>query len=130
MPAFNVNSLGHTWESKHSVFLLYKIERTHLDNSHSPQEIISTMGKTGQDAWRKWKPCRKVFIHISNKSASNKLKNVSLKYSKLLCLNRILFCSKCCKLKTSPLSIGSVLTLIVNRPRQCRPLSNRNIDQC
>ena len=41
---------------------------------HSPYEIISTMGKTGQDAWRKRKPCRKVFIHISNKSASNKLK--------------------------------------------------------
>ena len=29
---------------------------------HSPREIISTMGKTGQDARRKRKPCRKVFI--------------------------------------------------------------------
>ena len=72
------------------------------------------MGKTGQDARRKRKPCRKVFIHISNKSASNKLKIVSIESSKLLCLNGILFCSNSCKLKTFPLSIASVLTLVVN----------------
>ena len=88
---------------------------------HSPHEIISTIGKTGQDAQRKQKPCRKVFIHISNKSASNKLKNVSIESSKLLCLNGILngilFSSKSCKLKTFLLSIVSVLTLIVNGPR-------------
>ena len=43
---------------------------------HSPHKIISMMGKTGQDARQKQKPCRKVFIHIGSKSASNKLKNV------------------------------------------------------
>ena len=76
---------------------------------HSPHEIISTMGKTGQDARRKGKPCRKVSIHISNKSASDKLKNVSMESSKLLCLNGISFCSKSCKLKTFPLSIARCL---------------------
>ena len=35
--------------------------------------------------------CRKLFIHISNKSASDKLKNVSMESSKLLCLNGISF---------------------------------------
>ena len=60
---------------------------------HSPHEIISTMGKTGQDVQRKRKQCRKVFIHISNKSASN-LKNVSmesLKLASLLEWNFVLF---------------------------------------
>ena len=84
---------------------------------HSPHEITSTMGKTTQDAQRKQIPCRKVFINISNKSASNKLKNVSIESSELLCLNRISFCSISCKLKTFLLSIASVLTLIVNGPR-------------
>ena len=64
---------------------------------HSPHEIIITMGKTGQDARWKRKPCREVFIHINNKSAWNKLKNVSIESSKILCLNGILFCSKFCK---------------------------------
>ena len=81
---------------------------------HSPREIISTMCKTGQDALRKRKPCRKLFIHISNKSASNKLKNVSMESSKL---NGTSFCSKSCKLKTFPLSIASVLTFVVDGPR-------------
>ena len=90
--------------------------RQYFDEVHSPREIISTMGKTGQDARRKWKPCRKVFIHITDRPASDKLKNVSIESSKLLCLNRILFCSKSCKLKTFPLSIASVLTLVVNGP--------------
>ena len=37
---------------------------------YSPDhDIISTMGKTGQAAQQKRKPCQKVFIHISNKSA-------------------------------------------------------------
>ena len=84
---------------------------------HSPHEIISTMGKTGQEKRWKSKPCRKVFIHISNKSVSNKLKNVSMESSKLLCLNGSSFCSKTCKLKTFMLSIASVLTLVVNVPR-------------
>ena len=84
---------------------------------HSPRQIISTMCKTGQDALRKRKPCRKLFIHISNKSASNKLKNVSIEPSKLLCLNGISFCSKSCKLKTFPLSIASMLALVVDGPR-------------
>ena len=80
---------------------------------HSPREIISTMCKTGQDALRKRKPCRNLFIHISNKSASNKLKNVSMESSKLLCFNGISFCSKSFKLITFPFSIASVLTLVV-----------------
>ena len=84
---------------------------------HSPREIISTMCKTGQDALRKRKPCRKLFIHISNKSASNKLTNVSMESSKLLCLNGTSFCSKSCKLETFPLSIASVLTFAVDGPR-------------
>ena len=91
---------------------------------HSPREIISTMCKTGQDALRKRKPFRKLFIHISNKSASNKLKNVSMESSKLLCLNGTSFCSKSCKLKTFPLSIASVLTFVVDGPRLQRPQSN------
>ena len=80
---------------------------------HSHHEIISTMGKTWQDVRWKQKPCRKVSIHISNKSASNMLKNVSMASSKLLSLNGISFSSKSCKLKTFPLSIASVLTLVV-----------------
>ena len=84
---------------------------------HSPHEIISTMGKTGQNASQKRKPCRKIFINISNKSASNKLRNVSMESSKLLCLNGISFCSISCKLKTFPLSIVSMLTLVVDGPR-------------
>ena len=80
---------------------------------HSPREIISTMCKTGQDALQKRKPCRNLFIHISNKSASNKLKYVSMESSKLLCFNGISFCSKSCKLITFPFSIASVLTLVV-----------------
>ena len=71
-----------------------------IKDLHSPHEIISMMGKAGQDAKQKQKLCRKVFIHISNKSVSNKLKNVSIESSKLLCLNGISFCSKSCKLKT------------------------------
>ena len=65
----------------------------HIFELHSPCEIISTMCKTEQDALWKWKPCRELFIHISNKSASNKLKNVSMESSKLLCLDGALFCS-------------------------------------
>ena len=84
---------------------------------HSHREIINTMCKTGQDALRKRKPCRKLFIHISNKSASNKLNIVSMESSKLLCLNGTSFCSKSCDLKTFPLSIISVLTLVVDGPR-------------
>ena len=87
-----------------------------IKDLHSPHEIISTMGKTGQDAQQKWKPCRKVFVHISNESVSSKLKNVSIESSKLLCLNGISFCSKSCKLKTFPLSIASMLTLVVDWP--------------
>ena len=75
------------------------------------------MSKTAQVARRKRKLCRKLFIHISNKSVSNKLKNVSMESSKLLCLNGISFCSKSCKLKTFSFSIASVLTLIMDRPR-------------
>ena len=90
---------------------------THTPEIHSPREIISTMCKTGQDALRKWKPCRKLFIHSSNKSASNTLKNVSMESLKLLCFSGISFCSKSCKLKTFPLSIASVLTLVVDGPR-------------
>ena len=78
------------------------------EDTHSPHEIISTMAKTGKEAWRKRKPCRKVFIHIRNKSASDKLRDVLMESSKLLCLNGISFCSKSCKLKTFPLSIASV----------------------
>ena len=33
---------------------------------HSPHEIISTMGKTGQDPWRKRKPCRESSISATN----------------------------------------------------------------
>ena len=84
---------------------------------HSPRKIISTMCKTGQDALRKRKPCRELFIHISNKSASNRLKNVSMESSKSLCLDGTSFCSKYCKLKTFPLSIASVLTFVVDGPR-------------
>ena len=84
---------------------------------HSPREIISTMTKTGQDALRKRKPCRNLFIHISNKSASYKLKNVSMESSKLLCFDGISFCSKSCKLITFPFSIASVLTLVMDGPR-------------
>ena len=86
-------------------------------NIHSPREIISTMCKTGQDTLRKQKPCQELFIHISNKSVSNKLKNVSMESSKLLCLDGTSFCSKSCKLKTIPLSIASVLTFVVDGPR-------------
>ena len=88
-----------------------------LRNIHSPREIISTMCKTGQDALRKRKPCRELLIHISNKSGSNKLKNVSMESSKLLWLDGTSFCSKSCKLKTIPLSIASGLTFVVAGPR-------------
>ena len=89
----------------------------HQNELHSPREIISMICKTGQDALRKLKPCRKLFIHISNKSASNKLKNVSMESSKLLCLNGTSFCSRSCKLKTFPLSIASMLTFVMDGPR-------------
>ena len=95
-----------------------EIQRHHLlVIIHSPREIISTMCKTGQDALRKRKACGELFIHISNKSASNKLKNVSMESSKLLCLDGTSFCSKSCKLKTIPLSIASMLTFVVAGPR-------------
>ena len=80
-------------------------------------KIISTMCKTGQDALRTRKPCHNLFIHISNKSVSNKLKNVSMESSKLLCFNGISFCPKSCKLITFPFSIASVVILVVDGPR-------------
>ena len=55
------------------------------------REIISRMGMTEQDAPRKRKPCRKLFIHTSKKSASNKRNNLPMEPSKLLCLNLISF---------------------------------------
>ena len=65
---------------------IYSIEMPQRSTiRHSPREIISTMCKTEQDTLRKRKrkPCRELFIHISNKSASNKVKNVSMESSKL-----------------------------------------------
>ena len=85
---------------------------------HSPREIISTAGKTGHDARWKRKQSLKLFIHISNKSASIKTKDVPIKSSKLLCLNLILFCSKSCKLKTFPAVISRVFIFVMNGPSQ------------
>ena len=108
------NIIGNITLKPNKSFKLEQIWRRQL---HSPREIISTMCKTGQDALRKRKPCRNLFIHISNKSASNKLKNVSMESSKLLCSNGISLSSKSCKLKTFPFSIASVLTLVMDGPR-------------
>ena len=70
------------WKSKSSRLSYSLVESlpplSMMNKVHSPREIISTMCKTGQDALRKRKPCRNLFIHISNKSASNQLKNVSI----------------------------------------------------
>ena len=51
---------------------------------HSPREIISTAGKAQQDARQKRKRSWKLLIHISNKSASIKPKDVPTKSLKIL----------------------------------------------
>ena len=79
-----------------------------VNNLHSPHEIISMVGKTRQDAQQKLKWSWKLFVHISNKSASIKPKDVPIKPSKLLCSNLILFYSKSCKLKIFPAVILTV----------------------
>ena len=58
----------------------------------------------------------KLFIHISNKSASIKTKDVPIKSSKLLCFDFILFYSKSYKLKTFPAVISRVFIFIMNGP--------------
>ena len=85
-------------------------------NIHSPRKIISTAGKTGHDTRWKWKQSRKLFIHISNKSAPIKTKDVPIKSSKLFRFNLILFYSKYCKLKTFPAIISRVFIFIMNGP--------------
>ena len=59
-------------------------------------EIISRAGKTGQNSRRKWNQSWNLFIHISNKSASIKTKDIPIESSKLLCFSFILFYSKLC----------------------------------
>ena len=63
---------------------------------HSPHEIISTAGETGQNSQRKRNQSWNLFIHISNKSASIKTKDIPIESSKLLCFSFILFYSKLC----------------------------------
>ena len=57
---------------------------------------------------------RNLFIHVNNKSASIKTKDVPMKSSKLLCFNLILFYSKSCKLKTLPAVISRVFIFVMN----------------
>ena len=85
---------------------------------HSPHEIISTAGKTGHNSRRKRNQSWNLLIHISNKSASIKTKDIPIESSKLLCLNLILFYSKSCNLKTFPAVISRVFIFVINRPSQ------------
>ena len=80
---------------------------------HSPREIISTAGKTEHDARWKRKQSWKLFIHISNKSASIKTKEVPIKSSSF---DLPLFYSKSCKLKTSPVVILRVFIFVMKGP--------------
>ena len=72
------------------------IKMVSKSNIHSPHEIISKAGKTGQNSRRKRNQSRDLFIHISNKSASIKTKDIPIESSKLLCFSFILFHSKLC----------------------------------
>ena len=63
---------------------------------HSPHEIISTAGKTRHNLRQKRNRSLNLFIHISNKSASIKTKDIPIESSKLFCLNLIQFYSKSC----------------------------------
>ena len=83
---------------------------------HSPHEIINTAGKTSHNSRRKRNQSWNLFIHISNKSASIKTKDIPIESSKLLCFSFILFYSKSCLLKTFPAVISRVFIFVINRP--------------
>ena len=105
------------WQAQKSSILHDHWNKCTLPSPPLPS-LISTAGKIEHDARWKQKQSWKLFIHISNKSASIKTKDVQIKSSKLHCFNLILFYSKSCKLRTFPAVISRVFIFVMNGPSQ------------